>query len=102
MYLPRLLKGKAAPKNNYNKDIIFILLPPPPLPSFLSFSLSSFPFLNTSPAFSSFPFSSLFPSFFPSFPPFSFSFLFSPPPRPKYMQTKGDQLQSHSEFINSK
>ena len=74
MYQPRLLKGKAAPKDNYNKDIIFIFLPPPLLPFFLSSPLFSFPSFKTSPAFPSSPF------FFPS--PFFFSLLFFFPSHP--------------------
>ena len=72
MYLPRLLKGKAAPKDNYNKDIIFILLLPFhlfPYPSSYSFLLPL-----KSPSFL-FP----LPSFF--FFPLSF-FLFLPFPSP--------------------
>ena len=82
MYWPRPLKGKAALKDNYNKDIIFIFFSPP-LPFFLSSPLSFFPSLNTSPVSSSFPFSFPFPFSLPFFPP---SFFFLPsPPWPKYM-----------------
>ena len=77
MYKPRLLKGKAAPEDNYNKDIIFIfppfyLFPRPPL-------YSPFPPLIFPPLFPPFPFPFLFPFPFPPllppFPPFLLLFL---------------------------
>ena len=67
MYEPRTIKGKAAPKNNYNKNIILILLLPPyPLPR--------------PPLYSSLPPLKPPPLLFPFLPPFLF-----PPPFPPFL-----------------
>ena len=76
MYKPRPLKGKAAPENNYNKNIIFILLFPL-YPSPYRSPYSPFPFLKPPPFFPPFPspffFLPFFPFFFFLFLPFFFS-----------------------------
>ena len=68
MYEPRIIKGKAAPKNNYNKNIILILLLPPypfPCPPLYFFLLP----LKPPPFLFPFLLPFLFPPFFPLFLP---------------------------------